>query len=102
MGLKKGMTNNLAGKPPGALNKLSRDMKLTIHEFLIENWDEVLIEFHKLNGKDKLNFYKDLMQYDLPKMQAMALSGELNFKEMPESALDGIAYRLHKMSKNEK
>ncbi|HQO43924.1 MAG TPA: hypothetical protein PLY12_13155, partial [Bacillota bacterium] len=80
--------------PPGTLNKLSRDMKQTIHEFLTENWDEVVIEFHKLKGKDKLNFYKDMMQYDLPKMQAMAVSGELNFKEMPEEAIDRIADKL--------
>ncbi len=69
-------------------------MKQTIHEFLTENWDEVVIEFHKLKGKDKLNFYKDMMQYDLPKMQAMAVSGELNFKEMPEEAIDRIADKL--------
>jgi len=94
MGLKRGMTNNPRGKPPGSLNKLSRDMKQTIHEFLTENWDEVVIEFHKLKGKDKLNFYKDMMQYDLPKMQAMAVSGELNFKEMPEEAIDRIADKL--------
>ena len=94
MGLKKGMTNNPKGKPPGTLNKLSRDMKQTIHEFLTENWNEVVIEFHKLKGKDKLNFYKDMMQYDLPKMQAMAVSGELNFKEMPEEAIDRIADKL--------
>ena len=94
MGLKKGMTNNPKGKPPGTLNKLSRDMKQTIHEFLTENWDEVVIEFHKLKGKDKLNFYKDMMQYALPKMQAMAVSGELNFKEMPEEAIDRIADKL--------
>lgn len=102
MGLKRGMTNNPGGKPPGTLNKLSRDMKQTIHEFLTGNWPEVEREFHKLNGKDKLNFYKDLMQYDLPKMQAVAVSGELNFKEMQESALDGIAERLHKMRKDDK
>ena len=88
------MTNNPRGKPPGTLNKLSRDMKQTIHEFLTENWDEVVIEFHKLKGKDKLNFYKDMMQYGLPKMQAMAVSGELNFKEMPEEAIDRIADKL--------
>lgn len=94
MGLRKGQCNNRGGKPVGALNKMSRDMKLTIHEFLTENWDEVVIEFHKLKGKDKLNFYKDMMQYDLPKMQAMAVSGELNFREMPEEALDKICERL--------
>lgn len=102
MGLPKGRTNNRQGKPAGTLNKMSRDMKQTIHEFLKECWPEVLTEFHKLKGKDKLNFYKDLMQYDLPKMQAMAVSGEIDFKTMTESDLDALAYKLYNYGKNKK
>ncbi|NLD62868.1 MAG: hypothetical protein GX646_03145 [Bacteroidales bacterium] len=99
MGLKKGMTNNPKGKPPGTLNKMSRDMKLTIHEFLTDHWPEVEEEFHKLSGKDKLNFYKDLLQYDLPKQAAVAMSGELNFKEMSEETLNAICERLLNVKK---
>jgi hypothetical protein len=69
-------------------------MKQTIHNFLQDSWPEVLQEFHKLNGRDKCNFYKDLMQYDLPKMQSMAVSGEVEFKSLPEHQIDEIVEKL--------
>lgn len=94
MGLPKGRTNNKAGKPRGAVNRLTRDTRQTITDFLERSWPEVEREFHKLKGRDKLNFYRDLLQYSIPKMQAMAVSGELNFREMPEEALDKICERL--------
>ena len=102
MGLKKGQCNNRAGKPIGALNRINRDMKQTIHDFLQDSWPEVLAEFHKLSGRDKCNFYKDLMQYDVPKKQAVAVSGEIDFKTMAESDLDSIAYKLYNYGKNKK
>lgn len=95
MGLRKGMTNNPRGKPVGALNRLTRDMKTTIHEFLQDSWPEVVKEFHTLRGRDKLDFFKDLLQYDLPKMRAMEVSGEINFATMTEQDLDTIAEKLY-------
>lgn len=94
------MTNNPAGKPAGALNKLSRDMKQTIHEFLQESWPDVVDEFHSLKGRDKLEFFKDLLQYDLPKMRAMEVSGELNFQTMTEEQLDELANKIYQYGKN--
>lgn len=93
MGLKKGMTNNPRGKPRGAVNRLTRDTRQTITDFLERSWPEVEREFHKLKGKDKCNFYRDLLQYRLPKMQAVAMN--LEFENLPEEALDGIAARLY-------
>ena len=102
MGLKKGQCNNRAGKPIGALNRMNRDMKQTIHEFLKDSWPEVLQEFHKLNGRDKCNFYKDLMQYDLPKQQAVAVSGEVDLRPLPESQIDELAYKIYNYGKVKK
>jgi len=99
MGLKKGMTNNPKGKPPGTLNKLNKDTRQTISDFLQDNWPEVEREFHKLKGRDKCNFYRDLLQYTLPKMAAVAMSGELNFKEMSEETLNAICERLLNVKK---
>lgn len=102
MGLKKGMTNNQAGRPRGTLNKLSRDMKKTIHEFLQESWPEVKTEFHKLKGRDKLNFYKDLLQYDLPKMQAVQMEADISFSNLSEQDIDAIAFKLLNANKTKK
>lgn len=97
MGLHKGMTNNRAGKPRGAVNKLSKDTRQTITDFLQTSWPEVEREFHKLRGRDKLNFYKDLLQYAVPKMQAVSM--ELEFERLSEEQLD---YIIEKMMNHEK
>ena len=96
MGLRKGMTNNKQGKPKGAVNKLSKDMRQTITDFLQDHWPEVEKEFSKLKGRDKVNFYRDLLQYSIPKMQAVAVSGEVNFQTWPENQLDDLADRLYR------
>ena len=92
MGLRKGMTNNPAGKPPGAVNKLSRDTRQTITEFLQTSWPEVEKEFYKLSGRDKVNFYKDLLPFVLPRMQAVTMDLELD--ALSEKELDYIIEKL--------
>jgi hypothetical protein len=80
MGLPKGRTNNMQGKPSVALNKLSRDMRVTITEFLQDSWPEVRKEFHKLSGKDKWMFYEKLLSYATPKLQAQAIELDFGFE----------------------
>lgn len=92
MGLRKGMTNNKAGKPKGAVNKLNKDMRQTIADFLINHWPEVEKEFTKLKGRDKVNFYRDLLQYHIPKMQAVAV--ELEFNQLTDEQLENLCNKL--------
>ncbi len=70
MGLQKGYTNNPAGKPPGTKNKINAELREMISEFLNSEFETVKIDFQKLEAKDKLKFYTDLLQYGLPKLQA--------------------------------
>ena len=76
MGLQKGMTNNLKGRGKGAINKLNKDLRISISEFLNDNFDEVITEWKKLSGKDKVTFYRDLLQYEVPKKQAVSVHGD--------------------------
>lgn len=99
MGLRKGQTNNPAGKPPGTKNKINAELRERINDFLNGNFETVATEFDKLEPKDKLKFYTDLLQYGLPKLQATSL--ELDFEKMTESDLDQIIDRLIKKSDNE-
>jgi hypothetical protein len=92
MGLRKGMTNNKQGKPPGAVNKLSKDMRQTITDFLTDHWPEVEKEFCKLKGRDKVNFYRDLLQYSIPKMQAVAVA--LEFEKLTDDQLEILCNNL--------
>lgn len=99
MGLRKGMTNNKNGKPKGAVNLLNKDLRLSISEFLNNNFDEVIKEWKKLSGKDKVSFYRDLLQYEIPKKQAVAVA--LEFDRLTDEQLEILCNQLIK-KENEK
>ena len=99
MGLHKGMTNNPAGKPPGAKNKINAELRVMINNFLNDEFETIKEDFKKLDAKDKLKFYTDLLNYGLPKLQATSL--EIDFEKMTESDLDLIIEGLIKKSENE-
>ena len=99
MGLHKGMTNNPAGKPPGAKNKINAELRVMINNFLNDEFETIKEDFKKLDPKDKLKFYTDLLNYGLPKLQATSL--ELDFEKMTESDLDLIIEGLIKKTNNE-
>jgi len=86
MGLRKGQTNNPNGRPAGALNKVTKDLRINITEFLENHFDEVIKEWYKLKGKEKLTFYRDLLQYAVPKLQSVEMK-ELQRKETIDLSL---------------
>ena len=100
MGLRKGMTNNKQGKPKGAVNKLNKDLRLSISEFLNNNFDEVVKEWKKLSGRDKVNFYRDLLQYEIPKKQAVAV--EMELERLTDEQLEYVCNNLFNKNGNEK
>lgn len=85
MGLPKGKTNNPAGKPPGAKNKVNAELREMISGFLNESFEIVKADFLKLEPKDKLKFYTDLLQYGLPKLQATTL--DIDFDSLSDDQL---------------
>jgi hypothetical protein len=68
------MTNNPAGKPPGTKNKINAELRDMIGDFLNNKFETVVAEFDKLEPKEKLKFYTDLLNYGLPKLLATDLS----------------------------
>jgi hypothetical protein len=72
MGLHKGQTNNPAGKPIGAKNKIGSELRVMISDFLENNFHRVQQDFEELTPKDRAKVYCDLLQYSLPKLQALA------------------------------
>lgn len=70
MGLPQGRTNNPAGRRPGALNKIHKDLKLNLSEFLNTRFSEFEAGFDALDPKDKVNAYISLIPFVVPKMVA--------------------------------
>lgn len=95
MGLKKGQTNNPNGRPAGSTNKISNDLRQLITEFLNNNFEEVVKIWEKSdNNKDKLNFYRDLLRFAVPTLQATELTTD--FEKMTNEQLDYIIDELTK------
>jgi len=76
MGLRKGMTNNINGRPVGSQNKVSADLKQLITDFLNYNWATLQDDFDQLTPKERVYFREKLLQYDVAKKQHTDLTGD--------------------------
>jgi hypothetical protein len=92
MAFKSGRSGNPTGRPKGAKNKAGKDLRILISNFLEQRFDKMIKDFDKLEPKDRLKVYTDLLQYGLPKLQAV--SNEFNFEKLSEEELDKIIQQL--------
>ncbi len=94
MGLKKGQTNNPAGRPAGVPNKASGELRQSINDFLEKNFSQVQKDMAKLAPKDRIKFYIDLLAFGLPKLQSTSL--DIDFERLTDEQLDFIIENLKK------
>lgn len=68
------------GRCIGTQNKITRDLKETINDFLNNNIDSLQDNFDKLEAKDKINFIERLLRYSIPRMadNSVKLDANLN------------------------
>ena len=92
MGFVKGMTGNPEGRPKGTQNKINRKLRETIGDFLTNNFSKVVEDFEALQPKDRAKLYCDLLQYGLPRLQAVQLEGDLD--KLTDAELDRIINEL--------
>jgi len=67
MGLQKGQTNNPSGRPPGSLNKVSKEIKEKIGSFINDKLDSIDKEWENIHTREKLKFIIELLPYVLQK-----------------------------------
>jgi len=66
MGLRKGQTNNKAGRKPGVPNKTTEELRKLVQSFIEANIEDVQAQYDLLEAKDKLLFLEKLLKIVLP------------------------------------
>jgi predicted component of type VI protein secretion system len=98
MPFEKGNSGNPEGRPKGTNNKLSKQLRETINDFLETNFETVINDFEKLTPKERLKFYCELLQYGLPKLQAVQM--ETEFENLSDEQLNFIIQELLKTNEH--
>jgi hypothetical protein len=97
MAFEKGHSGNPGGRPLGAANKTTAKLRESISDFLGEQFIKVKDDFTKLKPRDRVRLYIELLQYSVPKMQAVQL--ETEFDRLSDDQLQELADRLFKKIK---
>ena len=76
MGLQKGKTNNINGRPKGVQNKTTTELKESINLLVSNNIDKLQNDIDSLEPKDRLFFIEKLLKYVVPTKADMTLSNQ--------------------------
>lgn len=92
MPFQKGISGNANGRPKGSKNKAGEGLRNLISDFLEQKFDQVTNDFEQLEPKDRIKVYTDLLQYSVPKLQAV--SNSIEFEKMTDEQLDEVINQL--------
>lgn len=97
--MEKGHTNNPNGRPKGKPNKVTQDMRQWLSAVLEKNRSQMEKDLKALEPKERLQILERLMQYVIPKQQAV--NAEVDFSKLTDSQLDTIVTEITKGIDNE-
>ena len=89
-GLKKGQTNNPAGRPKGKPNRTTTEIKALVVQFIGKNITTLQKDFDQLEPKDRLAFIEKILKYAVPTMT----QNQVDFSKMTEEQIDEIVNKL--------
>ena len=99
----KGKSGNPAGRPKGAKNKATNNLRKWLEAFLQEKFPEIEKSFDKLEPYQKWSIVEKLLQYSIPKMQAVSVEAMVEaetralaelLEKAPDEAVDLIIAKM--------
>ena len=92
--MEKGKTNNPTGRPKGTPNKITQDMRQWLSTVIDKNRRQIERDLKALEPKERLQMLEKLMQYVIPKQQAV--KAEVDFATLTDDQLNTIVNQLTK------
>lgn len=92
--MEKGHTNNPNGRPKGSPNKLTSDMRGWLTAIIDKNRKQMEKDLKALEPKERLQMLEKLMQYVIPKQQAV--SADIDFSKLSDDQINTIVERMTK------
>lgn len=84
---KKGESGNPTGRSKGAVNKVTKELRERISDFLDDNWDCIEGDFKALEPEKRIMLFEKLLQYILPRMQSQELDLNADLTNLTEEQL---------------
>lgn len=71
MAFKKGQSGNPNGRPRGAKNKATNELREWVERLINDNLDTIANDIKELDPNDRVKFFLALLNYTLPKQQSV-------------------------------
>ena len=106
----KGHTNNPNGRPKGTPNKVTTDLRQWVNDILTEGRGKFMENLGKLPPDEYIKAFTALLNYVLPKQQAMSVDAQISaeYKAMqemiataPDDVVEQVARRVLELQERE-
>lgn len=79
------------GRKKGTPNKITKDIRSRIAEFIEGNFETYCEKMKDLDGRDYVRAYNDMCQYVLPKLQSVAVDAVVEKAKTIEDKLQELS-----------
>jgi len=87
---------NRKGRPKGAKDKATADIRANISAFIAHNWQGIQASYEKLEPKEQLIFFEKLLKYSVAPLQSINVQAETRseLESMSESQVIELAKKI--------
>jgi hypothetical protein len=92
MKFKKGQSGNPKGRPKGAKDKATADLRERVGQLLDDEFDQIKADLSELSPKERVNAWIKLLDFTLPRLQRVEQNLTNDGQVRYEDVKDGLKF----------